>query len=103
LGLEATRQGLAVQPLAGLMYMATSCRSAGGAGLTPKQQRISEDALAAVGEIVPAFAERVPVIMVRIGYAEVPTARSLRLPLEAVFETVDPKPDGRGSEVSESR
>ena len=92
--LEATRQRLAVQPLAGLMYMATSCRYAGGAGLTPKQQRISEDALAAVGEVVPAFAERVPVIMVRIGYAEAPTARSLRLPLEAVFETVDPKPHG---------
>jgi hypothetical protein len=67
MSLEATRQGLAAQPLAGLMYMATSCRYAGGGGLILKQQRISEDALAAVGEVVPAFAERVPVIMVRIG------------------------------------
>lgn len=55
----------------------------------------------AAGKIVPALAERVPVIMVRIGYAEAPTARSLRLPLEAVFETVDPKPDGREARTSE--
>jgi len=87
--LEASRCGLAVHPLAGMLLLAYRCRFADGAGLTDRQRRLTEDAIAEIGAVVPAFVERMPVIMFRIGYADPPTARSVRLPLESVFEVVE--------------
>jgi UDP:flavonoid glycosyltransferase YjiC (YdhE family)/nitroreductase len=84
--LEATRSGLAVHPLAGMLLLAYRCRFADGAGLTGRQRRLTEDAIAAIGEVIPAFVESMPVIMFRIGYADPASARSSRLPLEAVFD-----------------
>jgi len=86
LWLEATRKGLAFHPIGGLPFLALSCRFSGGAGLTAGQRRIAEQAIADVTEVLPAFSERMPAIMFRIGYAPPPSARSVRLPLEKVFE-----------------
>jgi UDP:flavonoid glycosyltransferase YjiC (YdhE family) len=86
LWLEATRKGLAFHPIGGLPFLALSCRFAGSAGLTASQRRIAEQAIADVTEVLPAFSERMPAIMFRIGYAPPPSARSVRLPLEEVFE-----------------
>jgi UDP:flavonoid glycosyltransferase YjiC (YdhE family)/pyruvate/2-oxoglutarate dehydrogenase complex dihydrolipoamide acyltransferase (E2) component len=86
--LTATQRRLAVHPLAGLMLLAGRCRYAGGVGLTPRQRRTVEDAVAMVGQVAPAILDRVPVMLFRIGYAPPPTARSLRLPLDSVFEAV---------------
>lgn len=69
-----------------MLLLADRCRFAGGAGLTDRQRRLTEDAPARIGEVVPAFVERMPVITFRIGYADAPSARSVRLPLESVFE-----------------
>ncbi len=86
LWLGATQHRLAVHPLAGLMQVAGRCRFAEGAGFSRRHRRIVEDAVAAVGEVAPAIFERVPVMLFRIGYAPPPTVRSLRLPLDTVFE-----------------
>ncbi len=84
--LQATRHGLALHPIGGLPSLALRCRFGGGAGLTPSQRRAADQAIAAVNEVAPAFSERMPAIMFRIGYAPPPSARSVRLPLEEVFE-----------------
>jgi UDP:flavonoid glycosyltransferase YjiC (YdhE family)/pyruvate/2-oxoglutarate dehydrogenase complex dihydrolipoamide acyltransferase (E2) component len=84
--LNATQQRLAVHPLAGLMLLAGRCRYAEGVGLTPRQRRTVEEAVAGVATVAPAILDRVPVMLFRIGYAPPPTARSLRLPLDTVLD-----------------
>jgi len=86
LWLGAARHRLAVHPLAGLIQVAGRCRFAEGAGFSPRHLKIVNEAVASVGEVAPAFFDQVPVMLFRIGYAAPPTARSLRLPLDTVFE-----------------
>jgi hypothetical protein len=38
-----------------------------------------------LGETVPAFEKNIPAILFRVGKGEAPTARALRLPINAVF------------------
>jgi UDP:flavonoid glycosyltransferase YjiC (YdhE family)/nitroreductase len=84
--LLATRHGLAFHPIGGLPSLALRCRFGAGAGLSASERRASEQAIAAVTEVAPAFSERMPAIMFRIGYAPPPSARSVRLPIEEIFE-----------------
>jgi pyruvate/2-oxoglutarate dehydrogenase complex dihydrolipoamide acyltransferase (E2) component len=94
LWLVAAQRRLALHPLAGLMQVAGRCRFAEGAGFSRRHQRIVREAVAAVGDVAPAIFERVPVMLFRIGYAPPPTARSLRLQLDSVFEVRTEKLSG---------
>jgi hypothetical protein len=94
LWLGAAQRRLALHPLAGLMQVAGRCRFAEGAGFSPRHRKIVNDAVATVGDVAPAIFDRVPVMLFRIGYAAPPTARSLRLPLDTIFEVRTGTPDG---------
>jgi UDP:flavonoid glycosyltransferase YjiC (YdhE family) len=88
LWLEATRRGLALHPIGGLPFLALQSRYAAGAGLSSRQQRISERAIFSATKVIPAFSERMPAIMFRTGYAPPPSARSIRLPIDELFEAI---------------
>jgi UDP:flavonoid glycosyltransferase YjiC (YdhE family) len=86
LWLEATRRGLALHPIGGLPFLALQSRYAAGAGLSSRQQRITEQAISSAAEVLPAFSERMPAIMFRIGHAPPPSAKSIRLSMDRLFE-----------------
>jgi nitroreductase len=92
LWLEATGHGIAVHPLAGLLLLAFRCRFADGAGLSARHRRITESAVRSITEVVPAFSQRMPMMTLRLGYAPQPSARSTRLPLDAVYEVASAAP-----------
>jgi len=97
LWLGATQHRLALHPLAGLMQVAGRCRFAGGAGFSKRHLKIVNEAVASVGDVAPAIFEQVPVMLFRIGYAAPPTSRSLRLPLDTVFEVQTAGGAGEGT------
>jgi hypothetical protein len=83
--LEATRHGLALQPWTGLPYLFARVERGGGAGLDAAevaQLRELRTRYRAVFDLNHADAE---VLLFRCGYAEAPTARSLRRPLATVL------------------
>lgn len=85
LWLAATARGLSIQPLAGVLLLDYRRRFANGGGFDARERRAVDAASAELGRAVPAFAQRVPVMLFRLGYADPPSARALRMPLESVF------------------
>lgn len=85
LWLAATARGLSIQPLAGVLLLDYRRRFADGGGFDARERRVVDEAAAALSRAVPAFSTRVPVMFFRIGYADPPSARALRMPLESVF------------------
>jgi UDP:flavonoid glycosyltransferase YjiC (YdhE family)/nitroreductase len=91
LWLKATQRGLAFQPLAGPLLLMSRMRFSGGAGLTPRQQRLAHRMMADLGRVFPFFDTRCPAIFFRIGHAPAPTARSLRHSVESLFTDLTTK------------
>jgi hypothetical protein len=85
LWLTATADGVALQPMTSVTYLFHRLLHAGGAGLAQHEA----DALAALRrrylELFPVGAGEAEPMLFRVGYADPPTARSLRRPVEDVL------------------
>jgi UDP:flavonoid glycosyltransferase YjiC (YdhE family)/nitroreductase len=91
LWLKATQRGLAFQPLAGPLLLMSRMRFSGGAGLTPRQQRLAHRMMADLGRVFPFFDTRCPAVFFRVGHAPAPTARSLRHSVDSLFTDLTTK------------
>lgn len=83
--LTATSRGLALQPMAGLVFLWLRCRFANGEGLTTGQQQLARDLAERMDALIPALRQRIPLIFFRTGQAQPPVARAPRRPVEAVL------------------
>ena len=88
--LRATQCGLAVQPLAGLVYLWQRQLHV-TEGLEPGHRRMTEQSVATLSALVPAYANSFPLLAFRIGFAPPPRARSQRLPFYQIFENRSPQ------------
>ncbi|MBK8500370.1 MAG: Rv1355c family protein [Flavobacteriales bacterium] len=82
LWLKATEMGLAATPCSAPILLSHHVRHGQGSGL----QRTEKDALLQLfGEVQAAFGigDREPIFLLRLSYAEAPSARSLRRPLQS--------------------
>lgn len=85
LWLTSTLQGLAFQPITGMICLLLRCRLAEGQGLSPRHRALVEATGAQLATVFPALAHRTPIMLFRIGFAAPPTARTLRRPVEDVL------------------
>jgi UDP:flavonoid glycosyltransferase YjiC (YdhE family)/nitroreductase len=85
LWLAAAREGLSLHPLVGMVLFEMRRRLATEAGVTPREKEWLEAARATIARHAPEFAERVPLVIFRMGRSEAPTGRSYRRPLEEVY------------------
>lgn len=85
LWLAAARAGLSVHPLVGMVLFEMRRRLAAEAGVSPREKEWLEAARATIARHAPAFAERVPLVIFRLGLSSAPTGRSYRRPLEDVY------------------
>lgn len=88
LWLTITLRGLAFQPITGITCLMLRCRIAGGGGLSSAHQ----SSLAAIEDklalILPAFKQKTPVMLFRLGSAlKPPSGRTLRRSLDTVLRT----------------
>lgn len=90
--LAATRAGLAFQPLAAATYLFTRVRAFGGEGLSPSLAATLRALYGSFSSAIPSLdASEGQVLYFRLGYADPPSARSLRRPVEDVFFLGPPK------------
>ena len=87
--LAATGGGLAVQPHSGLPYLFARLERAGGEGLQPDERSTLIELRARWREIFPVDVHRAELMLVRLGVADPPSARSLRHELDR-FLTIEP-------------
>jgi nitroreductase len=85
LWLTAARHGVSFQPITGITFLLLRCRLRHGEGLSPRHQRLLHTLAEQLTQLVPHAQSRTPIMLFRLGYAEVPTARAIRQPLQAVL------------------
>jgi nitroreductase len=76
---------LSLQPVTGFVFMALRLRLAQGEGLSNAQRRGIERFREYMRGVCPAFEQRFPAMMFRIGHAPPPSVRARRLPLEELL------------------
>lgn len=86
LWLQATAEGLSAHPVSAPLLLAHHVRHGGGSGFDPNER---DELLRLFRETCAIFAmtDREPVFMLRLGLAEPPTERSLRRPVESMFQS----------------
>jgi len=87
--LTATLNGVAFQPIAGLIFLWLKCRFGRGEGLSLAHRILVESWGAQLTCLFPELRHRTPMTLFRLGYAPAPSARSRRLALEEVL-TISP-------------
>ncbi len=87
LWLTVTCEGLAFQPITGITCLILHRRLEGGAELSPAQRALLADAEDALDRLLPGVRARTPIMLFRLGYANPPTARTLRRQVEDVLTT----------------
>jgi hypothetical protein len=85
LWLTATARGLAFQPMTGITFLLLRLLLREGEGLSARHRERLARLRDQLQRILPVMADRFPVMLFRVGLAPPPSARSLRLPLAAVF------------------
>jgi hypothetical protein len=85
--LIATSGGLAFQPFGGIVFLTTKLRLYGGEGFSLKQQKSLEEIYSSLCNIFPIKNNNALIILFRIGYAEPPSQRTLRRPLNEVIKS----------------
>lgn len=80
--LEATRQGLAVQPVTGLLFMARTTQNASNDHLVSKYFQEIKNAASCIQQEFNITDGAIPAMMLRMGYAPPATARSCRRALD---------------------
>ncbi len=85
--LIATSKGLAFQPMGGIVFLSTKLRLSGGEGFSLKQQKSLEEIYSSLCNIFPIKNNRALIILFRMGYAEPPSGRALRRPVNEVIKT----------------
>lgn len=85
--LQATLQGLSLQPIAGLLYLMLSVTAGEAEGFSNSEQKIISAAYANIRDTF-GFNDEVPYFMFRVGYAEPPSARAVRFSIDAVTSTL---------------
>ena len=82
LWLQAQLLGVAVQPMSAAVFVASKFRSN---GLDEYSDRLRVSAARIESGFQSLFGDRKPVVLVRLGYAEPPAARTARRPLDEVL------------------
>lgn len=85
LWLEATRRGLSLQPWTGLPYLFARAERGGGAGLSKCEMGELQLLRERYRAIFNINADDAEVLLFRLGYADPPTAISLRRPVDTVL------------------
>ena len=85
LWLTATLHRLACQPITGMLLLFLRRRLLGGEGLSPRHRDLIDQAARTAERLMPSLAHHLPVMLLRLGYSSPPTARTLRLAVEAVL------------------
>jgi nitroreductase len=83
--LEATRQSIAFQPYSSLIYLLARLEGGGGVGLDDQERRGLRELRIEFSSIFPQRAQHTELLLFRLGYAEQPGTRALRLPIEEVL------------------
>ncbi|HRH69758.1 MAG: Rv1355c family protein [Flavobacteriales bacterium] len=86
--LKATSLGLIAHPISAPIFMGIHGRWDRSGILDPQEHRQAEAILAELNDVIGA-PDRTPFFMLRLGTAGMPSARSLRLPLNAIFHTLE--------------
>lgn len=86
--LQATALGLLAHPISAPIFMGIHGHWDHSGILDPQEHRQAETILAELHEVIGA-PHRMPFFMLRLGTAGAPTARSLRLPLNAIFHSLE--------------
>ena len=84
LWLTATSLGLALHPMTGVVYL-IHCVQTGGEGLSDKHRRVLLESFDAMKKQCPLREDESYIMAFRIGYADPPSDKSLRLPLDKVL------------------
>jgi hypothetical protein len=82
--LTATSLGLSLHPMTGLIYMIYAIHS-GGKGFNDNHKRVLLTSFDALQKLCPLGENESYIMAFRIGYADPPSDKSLRLPLEKVL------------------
>lgn len=85
--LAATAHGLSVHPCTGVLYFMEQIRDGGADRFSAAHRALIEDAYQTIARLINAGSKTIPMLM-RIGRADEPTARSLRFPIESVILTI---------------
>lgn len=83
--LEATRLGLAFQPMTALTYLFARLERGGGEGLSAEEQGELKALRARFLELYEVSADDAELMLFRLAHADPPSARSLRRDVDAVF------------------
>ncbi len=87
--LTATHGGIAVQPITGTTFLGLRCQWLSGEGLTPSHRAALQPILGQLREWFGVPATYTPLLLLRLGYADPPTARTLRRPACEVLRSTD--------------
>lgn len=85
LWLTAAMRGLAFQPITGMICLWWRCRRLHGEGLSPRHRQLVENAARVLERLFPEGMRQTPLMLFRVGYADAPTGRALRQPVDAVL------------------
>lgn len=83
--LTITSKGLSMQPLTGILFFHQRIKAGKGDEFSPEQKQAIENAYAGIASIF-SITNGVIAMMFRIGYAEPPTASSLKMPPTIITE-----------------
>jgi len=83
--LTAASLGLAFHPMTGITFLIQRLHTAGNQSFSISHQHLLEKLDRQLKEIVPIASEKQVIMAFRIGYADPPSDKSLRLPLDNVF------------------
>lgn len=85
LWLQATADGLAIQPMTSITYMFYRHLHAGGVGFEQNEREVLTGLRGRWAELFPTAPDRAEPMLFRVAYAPPPTARSLRRPVDDVL------------------
>ena len=80
--LSATARGLACQPVSGMLLLLLRYRLDRGEGFSRAHRAVLAKAAARIDYLLPRFHSRIPIMLLRIGHATAPSARTLRRPVD---------------------
>jgi hypothetical protein len=83
--LTATSLGLALHPMTGITFLIQRLRMTGKTDLTIAHHRLLIELEKQLGEIFPINKEKSMIMAFRLGYADPPSDKSLRLPVDKVL------------------
>jgi nitroreductase len=85
LWLNATLQGLALQPMTGFVFLQLRCALGEYRGLTPVELDLLESLRRQLAAIFPLENGNVPAMLFRLGFGSSPSGRTIRRPVSELF------------------